>query len=95
MPAARVFDGNASDAWHIGSKPDIVSHLAKAVTVKAKQPDQWLDIETTDLGLTEDRYVQAVEVKPLKGSKVVHHVTSQLIDENSETGSVTYLRNMR
>jgi hypothetical protein len=86
MPPPRKFDD--SDNWHIG-KPDIIVHLNRDVTVKARQPDQWLDIPTQDLNLTEDRYVQAVEVKPLRGSKVVHHVTSQLVDD-SETGSTVF-----
>ncbi len=87
MPPARVFDD--SDRWHIG-KPDVVVHLTKDITVKAAQADQWLDIPTQDLGLTEDRYLQAVEIKPLSGSRVVHHVTSQLIDEASEMGSTVF-----
>ena len=87
MPSPVKFDD--SDRWHIG-KPDIVVHLNKDVKVKARQPDQWLDIETQDLGLSSDRYVQAVEVKPLTGSKVVHHVTSQLVDPDSETGRTVF-----
>ena len=37
--------------------------------MKAKQADQWMDIDTQDLGLTTDRYVQAVEIKPLRASR--------------------------
>lgn len=87
MPQPRKFDD--SDRWHIG-KPDVVVHLTKKLLVKARQPDQWLDIPTEDLGLTEDRYLEAVEIKPLEGARVVHHVTSQLIDESSETGSTVF-----
>lgn len=86
MPPPRTFDD--SDTWHIG-KPDVVVHLSKDVSVQARQPDQWLDIQTQDLKLTEDRYVQAVEIKPLRGSRVVHHVTSQLVDD-SEMGSTVF-----
>src|SRR5579871_630141 len=73
MPPPREFDD--SDRWHIG-KPDIVVTLKKELLVKAKQPDQWLDIETKDLGLASDRYIQAIEIKPIKGVKVIHHVES-------------------
>ncbi len=41
-------------------------------------------------GLTTDRYVQAVEVKPLRGVGVVHHVTSDLMDPDSEMGKTVF-----
>jgi len=75
MPAPRKFDD--SDRWHIG-KPDIVVSLKKDLLVKAGQPDAWLDAATEDLGLKTDRYIQAVEVKPIKGVKVVHHAVAQM-----------------
>ncbi len=87
MPPARQFDD--SDRWHIG-KPDIIVHLAKPVTVKAKQSDQWIDVDLQDLGLTSDRYVQAVEIKPLSGSKVVHHANSEIINPGSEMGTTPF-----
>jgi hypothetical protein len=87
MPPPRIFDD--SDRWHIG-KPDIVVRLNEDILVKARQADRWLDIETQDLGLTADRYVQAVEVKPLRGVGVVHHVTSNLIDPDSEMGKTVF-----
>jgi hypothetical protein len=87
MPPPRQFDD--SDRWHIG-KPDIVVHLNKAVLVKAKQPDQWIDVDMQDLGLTSDRYVHAVEIKPIAGSRVVHHANSEIIDPGSETGTTAF-----
>lgn len=87
MPPPRQFDD--SDRWHIG-KPDVVVTLKKEVIVKSKAPDYWADLEMEDLGLKTDRYIQAVEVKPLKGAKVVHHAVAQtrLQDEqgNDEQG---------
>ena len=87
MPPARQFED--SDRWHIG-KPDTVVTLKKEVVVKAKAPDYWADLPMEDLGLKTDRYIQAVEVKPLKGAKVVHHAVAQtqLEDEkgNQEQG---------
>ena len=38
-----------------------------------------------DLGLTANRYIQAMEIKPIKGVKVVHHVESSLIDPDDES----------
>ncbi len=77
MPKPRVFDD--SDRWHIG-KPDVVVTLTKDVIVKAKQADQWLDLPTEDLGLKTDRYIAAMEIKPIRGVKVLHHVESSLVD---------------
>ena len=82
MPRARAFD--ESNRWHIG-KPDIVVHLKKDVVVKARQADQWLDLDMQDLGVKSDRYIQAMEIKPVKGVKVVHHVESSLIDPEDES----------
>jgi hypothetical protein len=87
MLPARQFDD--SDRWHI-SKPDIVVHLNKDVTVKARQPDQWIDVYTQDLGLTADRYVQAVEIKPISGARVVHHANSEVINPEAEMGTTPF-----
>jgi hypothetical protein len=81
MPAPRVFDD--SDRWHIG-KPDLVVTLKKDFLVKARQPDQWVDLDTEDLNLPADRYIQAIEIKPIKGVKVIHHVESSLIDPDAD-----------
>ena len=69
MPPPRKFDDN--DRWHIGD-PDVVVKLKHEVLVKAKAPDYW-----ADLGLKTDRYIQAIEVKPIKGVKAVHHAVAQ------------------
>jgi hypothetical protein len=87
MPAPRKFEDE--DRWHIG-KPDTVVTLKKEVLVKANGPDYWADLPMEDLGLKSNRYIKAVEVKPLKGAKVVHHAVAQtrLADEqgNEEQG---------
>jgi hypothetical protein len=82
LPAARKFDD--SNQWHIG-QPDIIVTLKKPVIVNARQADQWLDIDMQDLGLKSNRYIQAMEIKPVKGVKVVHHVESSLIDPDDES----------
>jgi hypothetical protein len=82
LPTARVFDD--SDRWHIG-KPDVVVTLKKDVVIKARQADMWLDLPMEDLGLKTTRYIQAMEIKPIKGVKVIHHVESSLIDPDDDS----------
>jgi hypothetical protein len=59
MPKPREFDD--SDRWHIG-KPDLIVTSPKHV-VPAEASDWWGSyyVET---GLTEDRYIKAIESKP-------------------------------
>jgi len=80
MPPARKFEEN--DRWHIGT-PDMVVRMPKDIVVKAQAPDQWLDV-VADPGLTEDRYLQAVETKPIKGFRVIHHATSSMLESGSD-----------
>jgi hypothetical protein len=75
LPAARKFEDG--DRWHIG-KPDVIVTLKKDVLVKSKAPDQWVDLPMEDLGIKINRYIQAVEVKPIKGVSVVHHAVATL-----------------
>ena len=69
MPPPRKFED--VDKWHIGT-PDLIVSLPKDQIVPAAGPDKWLDI-IVDAGLKEDRWLKAVETKPSKGFKVVHH----------------------
>jgi hypothetical protein len=59
MPPARVW--NESTKWSIG-EPDLVVRTEE-VLVKAGAPDWWGELAPTPTGLTEDRYVSAVEVR--------------------------------
>jgi len=77
MPAARAFDD--SDQWHM--KPDLIVTLPKDQIVPAKAADQWIDV-LVDPHLTEDRYIQGIEVKPIKGFRAVHHVTTSMKHED-------------
>jgi len=77
MPVARKFDG--SDQWHM--KPDLIVQLPKDQLVQAKAADRWIDV-LADTGLTEDRYIQGIEVKPIKGFRAVHHVTTSMKHED-------------
>ena len=83
MPKPLNFD--ESDKWTIGEPDMVVS--SKEVTVPASGPDQWGDVGQIATGLTEDRYVSALEVRevndvpkagPVKtvgGRFVFHHMT--------------------
>jgi|SwirhisoilCB3_FD_contig_61_53658_length_1536_multi_5_in_0_out_0_1 mono/diheme cytochrome c family protein len=59
MPAPRVFADR--NAWAIGT-PDLIVKTTE-LEVKANAPDWWGEIPRVTTGLTEDRYVTALEVK--------------------------------
>ena len=83
LPPPLNFDD--SDKWSIG-EPDLVLK-SKEVTVPATGPDWWGDVGLIPTGLTEDRYVSAVEVREINdipktgptktvgGRFVFHHMT--------------------
>ena len=83
MPPAKNYQD--AGAWRIGA-PDLVVKLADVV-VKANTPDWWGEIPAAPTGLTEDRYVSALEIKEFNdmapggsgratvgGRYVVHHM---------------------
>src|SRR5438094_8488489 len=75
MPPPRQFLD--ASKWTIGTPDLIVS--SPVVTVKAVAPDWHTTLAAVDSGLTEDRYIKAVEVKPtLESLKVVHHAQVNL-----------------
>ena len=57
--------------------------MAKPYVLKANGGDEFYDIDI-DPHFTEDMYVQAVETKPDLGFKVVHHATTNLIEDPEE-----------
>jgi hypothetical protein len=59
MPAPKVWPDARS--WAIGT-PDLIVR-SKEILVKGDAPDWWGEIPSMPTGLTEDRYVAAVEVK--------------------------------
>ena len=96
MPPPLNFDD--SDKWTIG-EPDLVVR-SKEVTVPASGPDWWGDVGLIPTGLTEDRYVSAVEVrevndipkngptKTVGGRFVFHHMNySSVVTGQHESGS--------
>jgi hypothetical protein len=95
MPPLRTFGDGA--AWSVGG-PDLVVS-SPVVTVKAVAPDFFGPIGQTPIGLTEDRYIQAVEVREVrldedKVEKVsgradltlfaVHHATIQATEGSQD-----------
>src|SRR5436190_7336713 len=81
MPPPRKFEED--DIWHIG-KPDLVVSSVKH-TVPAAGSDWWGDY-VVDTGLTEDRYLKAVETKPAPGAKkVTHHAVTFLVQESADS----------
>jgi hypothetical protein len=77
MPPARKFD--TEDQWHI--RPDLIVQLPKDMVVPAQASDRWVDI-LVDAGVKEDRYIKGVEIKPVKGFRAVHHVTTSMKHED-------------
>jgi hypothetical protein len=77
MPPPRQFSD--LDKWQIG-KPDLVVTMKKPYRLKANGQDEYYDIDI-DPGFKEDVYIQAVETKPDMGFKVVHHATTNLIED--------------
>jgi len=83
MPPPKVYpDGKA---WAIGT-PDLIVKLPD-LTVKGNAPDWWGEIPSTPIGLAEDRYVAALEIKEINdlessgtgrqtvgGRFVIHHM---------------------
>jgi mono/diheme cytochrome c family protein len=65
MPAARVFVDNAS--WQIGT-PDLIV-TSPSVEMKAISPDYWGALAAVPTGLSEDRYVAAIEIKEVNDSR--------------------------
>jgi len=75
MPAPREFADR--DIWHIG-EPDWIVPIPEPFVVPADGANWWGDL-FSDSGLTEDRWVKAVETKPsAEGFPVVHHAVTRL-----------------
>src|SRR5258707_6769065 len=95
IPKPLQFDG--TDKWTIG-EPDLLLR-SKDVTVPAIGPDHWGDFGLIPTGLTEDRYVSAVEVREVNdvprgngtstvgGRYVFHHMTYSSIVEGERASS--------
>jgi len=87
MPPPRQFEDESK--WHIG-KPDLIVPIPVPFTMQAKRSDWWGNL-VSDSGLTEDRYIKAVETKPSPGGgvRIVHHSVQTLIDPDGLTDAGT------
>ena len=97
MPAAKA--KTTTLTWNIG-EPDLVLR-SKEMVVPATGPDWWGDVGHVPTGLTEDRYVSAVEVRELNdiprsgptstvgGRYVFHHMTyeSEVVGGSDEANT--------
>ena len=59
-----------ADGWEIGT-PDLVLSIPKPLTIPAQGPGEYVYVEIPT-GLTEDHWVQKVEIRPTN-RKAVHH----------------------
>jgi hypothetical protein len=83
MPPPRQFLD--SYTWELG-QPDLIVTLPKPNLIKANEPNWWGDFYT-ESGLTEDRYVRAVQSMPGPGAaRVVHHMHAYLIQDANGDG---------
>jgi mono/diheme cytochrome c family protein len=72
LPAAPVF----ADGWQLGT-PDLILEMPEAFEVPADGPDLYRNFALAT-GLTEDRYVRAIEFRP-SARQVVHHALFQYV----------------
>jgi len=81
MPPTPAFRDIAE--WKIG-EPDWIVEIPEPFVVAANAPNWWGNLES-DSGLTEDRWVKAVETKPsIEGFPVVHHAVTGMVHEDDE-----------
>jgi hypothetical protein len=92
-------DFERANKWQIG-EPDLILESPEVV-VPAVGPDQWGSLGLVPTGLTEDRYVSAVEVREINdipaagststvgGRYVFHHMTYQsvVVGEGADAGA--------
>jgi hypothetical protein len=62
--------------WFIG-RPDLTVTFDREMIMYANGPDWWIN-KYADTGLTEDRWVKAMQIKP-SNPKIVHHAVTSVI----------------
>ncbi len=84
MPLPVEFE--QMNEWHIGT-PDWIVPIPEPFVVAAEAPDWWGNLES-ESGLTEDRWVKAVETKPsADGFPVVHHAVTGVVNDETDEDS--------
>jgi hypothetical protein len=90
MPPPLVFTG--ANEWALG-QPDLIVD-SPPITMKANAPDWWGALPPVPMGVTEDRYVSAVEMKEIStiqggtgGKFIFHHAIHAILDGNGQGSS--------
>ncbi len=81
MPPPREF-GDVSK-WTFG-EPNLIIPIPEPYVVDPQAPNAWVDlwVDIADFGITEDRWIKAVETKPsLEGFPVVHHASTWMYND--------------
>lgn len=74
LPPPRTF----SERWTIG-RPDLVLTMPKTARVRAEGRDRFMRVRLKP-GLAQDRWIQAVEIRP-GNTKVVHHAIAYVLQK--------------
>ncbi len=83
MPPAREFPDN--DGWQLGEtmgrEPDLIV-ASEPYTLAAATMDKWFR-PTTETGLTEKRWVKAIEIRPVGPDtrSIIHHTLAYLLQD--------------
>ena len=91
MPPPKQFAND--DVWNFaaqfGAPPDLVIK-SPAYTMPAQALDQWYK-PVVDTGLTEPRWVRAIEIRPstVKGRRITHHALARLQQDNDPEQNLT------
>jgi hypothetical protein len=78
MPKPRQFADE--HAWQIG-EPDLIVSLNKDLVVPPAGPDSWPDI-VVDPKLTDNRFIKAIQIIPMKGYMNIHHIRTSMVKPN-------------
>jgi mono/diheme cytochrome c family protein len=89
MPPPKQFAND--EIWGFTSQfgqPDLIVR-SPAYTVKAVDQDSWYR-PITDTGVTEPRWVRAIEIKPssVKGRRITHHAVARLQQDEPGSGQL-------
>lgn len=91
LPPPREFaDASKWTLADVLGQPDMIIPIPEPFVVEPNAPNLWIDL-IADSGLTEDRWIRAVETKPsLEGFPVVHHAVTSLFQESAPEDSVGF-----
>jgi hypothetical protein len=87
LPKSPVF----SDDWAIG-KPDVVFTMKEEQVIQANSPDDYI-WQTIPTNFTEDKYIQALEIKA--GNPAIVHHAALLMQEADNKKDLVQARNKR